>query len=135
MRKGVAYATYSHGGDQSVDKDEHEETDSAAIYSSVWEMKKTVLASKQLYANMLHFAAQLVVNALKDGVVIDAANVYGLAIDYSQFQAKLYNLSIDFTKPANNTTLCEHGICALPVAINKVLSALLYHADDVGEIT
>ena len=90
-------------------------------------MKKSILASKELYASMLHFAVQLVVNALKERMVIDATYVYGLAIQ--PISSKLYRLSIDFTKTTNNTTLHELRIHTLPEAINIALSALLHHAD------
>ena len=53
---------------------------------------------KQSYDNMLHFASQLILSALKEGEMVDAIHVYGLAIDYNQFQAKIFKLSIDFTK-------------------------------------
>ena len=37
--------------------------------------------------------------------MVDAIHVYGLAIYYNQFQAKIFKLSIDFTK--NTTSLHE----------------------------
>ena len=73
-------------------------------------------------------AAQLVFSTLKDGKIVDATYVYSLAIDYKNFQARIYKLTIDFSK--NTTLLEEMGTSDLPKVINITLSTLMSHANN-----
>ena len=75
--------------------------------SGVCEMKNSQKSSKQLHANMLHFAAQLIVQTLKEGNIIDKAVVYGLSIRYDKKCAELYRMTVDFITPVRIIFHCN----------------------------
>ena len=99
--------------------------DDCTIISGVCEMKNKVKAIKQLYANMLHFTAQLVVRALKEGNIVTNAVTYGLSVQYEAQLASLVRMTIDFD--AACTTLEEFGEFPLAEALNAVVGNLFDH--------
>lgn len=70
---------------------------------------------KQLFANIIHFAAQFMVKALK---VVDQAIVYGLSIHYSHKSANIFKMVINF--PQAKTILNNFGVFPLTKALNDV---------------
>lgn len=104
---------------------EHDEEDCRIIESGVCEMKNSQKTSKQLHANMLHFTAQLIVQTLKEGSIIDKAVVYGLSIQYDKKCANLYRMTVDLTAPV--TTIEDFGEYPLVDAIDIIIYKLLKH--------
>ena len=90
---------------------------------SVWEIKVSQNASKQLYANMIHIGSQMTVKALKSGEVIDLMIVYGLAVNYEKKTGNLYKLSVDFS--ATTTIIEKYGTYNLVDAVNIIIDLIM----------
>ena len=96
-----------------ADRDEDSEDDDG-------EISETVRVRKQVIAHMLHFTAQLTVQALMEGNVVDKTIVYGLGIQYDK---KCANLIINLTTP--HTTVENFGEYPLTDVINTIVCKLL----------
>ena len=68
---------------------------------------------------MVHFTAQLIVQTLKEGSIIDKAVAYGLSIQYDKKCANLYRMTVDLTAPV--TTIEDFGEYPLVDAINIII--------------
>jgi len=69
---------------------------------------------------MFHFSAQLVVQALKEGGIIDRAVVYGLSINYERHFATLFTMIMDLSAPC--TTVEDFGDLPLPEVVNYTIA-------------
>ena len=106
-----------------ADQSEGSAEASCIVTSGVWEMKNRHNAFKQLHANMVHFAAQLVVQAVKQGDIVDCALVYGLSVRYEMHSATLFIMKMDLVGPS--TTVEDFGQFSLSEAINIVVRKLV----------
>ena len=97
-KQGIVTSVACLSNEGSEEEEEREEV--TMTCSSVFEMKNSGKATKQLYAYMLHIGSQMTVKALKEGEIVDLVVVYGLAVCYEDKSGWLYKLTVNFGVPS-----------------------------------
>jgi len=122
-KQGIVTSVACLSNEGSEEEEEREEV--TMTCSSVFEMKNSGKATKQLYAYMLHIGSQMTVKALKEGEIVDLVVVYGLAVCYEDKSGWLYKLTVNFGVPS--TVIESFGRFSLVDAVNIILERVTNH--------
>lgn len=99
--KNFKSTTVSSATCMSEELENYDEVDGekvTSILAGVCEMKNDKKVFKQLFANMIHFASQITVKALKEGELVDRSIVYGLSIKYKEGSCNYFRMTVDYLR-------------------------------------